>query len=350
MRDPRGSPGNIPVEHFIGNTREDRDPGSGTMIPSDGGVTKKYFCPDHHTLSKDSLMFKKVLFPTDLSVASQTIFHHIIHIPGIQEIILLHVVDATDHSIIGLSHSEQLENAKILLAEKQAFLETFNLKVRIIVKMIVSRRDEGSITTTILDTANTENVSLIIMGVRRKSLFSDLFFASISSEVLRSAQTNVLIMHPETLEHHRANAGHTAGHRIFSHILVPTDFSRHASEALAFVRTLQGIEHVILLHVITDNKGHVPADQAAKESGEKLETLSRELTGSGFAVRHHVRAGDATAMILSVAEEEDVSLIAMSPHGRSWFEDAVIGSTAFAVAHMATKPVLVIRENTPVQP
>ncbi|GAB6284425.1 MAG: universal stress protein [Methanoregula sp.] len=301
-------------------------------------------------LSKDSLMFKKVLFPTDLSVASQKIFHHIIHIPGIQEIILLHIVDATDHSIIGLSHSEQLENAKILLAEKQAFLETFDLKVRIIVKMIVSFRDEGSITTTILDIANTENVSLIIMGVRRKSILRDLFLPSISSEVLRSAQTNVLIIHPDTMEHLRAKAGHTDSHRIFSHILVPTDFSRHASEALAFVRTIQGIEHVILLHVVTGENGKEPADQAAKESGEKLETLSRELAGSGFTVRHHVRAGDPTAMILSMSEEEDVSLIAMSPHGKSWFEDAVIGSTAFAVAHMATKPVLVIREHSPAPP
>ena len=316
------------------------------MIHFKGGVTKNYFCPDRHMLSKDSLMFKKVLFPTDLSVASQKIFHHIIHIPGIQEIILLHIVDATDHSIIGLSHSEQLENAKILLAEKQAFLETFDLKVRIIVKMIVSFRDEGSITTTILDIANTENVSLIIMGVRRKSILRDLFLPSISSEVLRSAQTNVLIIHPDTMEHHRAIAGHTSGRWIFSHILVPTDFSRHASEALAFVRTIHGIEHVILLHIVTGENGNVPADQAAQESGEKLETLSRELTGSGIAVRHHVRAGDPTAMILSVSEEEDVSLIAMSPHGKSWFEDAVIGSTAFAVAHMATKPVLVIRENT----
>ncbi|GAB6283860.1 MAG: hypothetical protein STSR0009_00590 [Methanoregula sp.] len=48
--------------------------------------------------------------------------------------------------------------------------------------------------------------------------------------------------------------------------------------------------------------------------------------------------------------KNDVSLIAMSPHGKSWFEDAVMGNTAFAVANTVKTPVLIIRENKGVQP
>jgi nucleotide-binding universal stress UspA family protein len=295
-------------------------------------------------------MFEKVLFPTDFSVYSQKIFRDIGEIPGIKEIILLHIVDATDHSIIGVTHRQQIENARILLAEKKAFLETFDLKVQTIVKMIISARDEGSILTNILDTADRENVSLIIMGIRRKSLIQDLFLSSISSDVLREAKTNVLIMHSDPMECHAGTADQKSCSRIFSNVLVPTDFSQHASDALSFVESIKGIEKVILLHVVTNDDREEEIDNAVKESMGRLKNISKEIAGSGFVVTHHVRVGDPTDMILSVAEDDDVSLIAISPRGKNLFEDSVIGSTAFAVAHMARKPVLIIRENTTVQP
>jgi len=294
-------------------------------------------------------MFEKVLFPTDFSVYSQKIFHYISEIPGIQEIILLHVVDATDHSIIGVTHTLQLENAKILMAEKKEILESLGLKVQTKINLIISGRQECTISTNILETAEKENVSLIILGARGKSLIHDLFLGSISSYVVRDAKMNVLIMRGYLIECHAGTTDEKARPRIFSKVLLPLDFSRHAGGAVSFIQSIQGIEEIVPLHVVTDSRRKDEIDEAVKESHKNLEEISKELAGAGFLVTHHVRVGDPTEMILSVAEEDDVSLIAMSPHGKNWFEDAVIGSTAFAVANTAKKPVLIIRENKGVQ-
>jgi len=290
-------------------------------------------------------MFEKVLFPTDFSLHSQKIFHYIREIPGVQEIILLHVVDATDHSIIGVSHRQQLENAKILMAEKREYLENLGLKVQTTVNVIISGRQEGTISTNILETAAKENVSLIIIGARGKILIHDLFLGSISSDVVRDAKTNVLIMRGYPMESHAGTAGEETRPRIFSKLLLPLDFSRHAGGAVSFIQGIHGIEEIILLHVVTDSGNKDELDEAVNKSHKNLEGISKELARAGFLVTHHVRVGDPTEMILSVAEEDDVSLIAMSPHGKSWFEDAVMGSTAFAVANTAKTPVLIIRGN-----
>jgi nucleotide-binding universal stress UspA family protein len=48
-------------------------------------------------------------------------------------------------------------------------------------------------------------------------------------------------------------------------------------------------------------------------------------------------------MILSVAEEDEVSLIAMNAHGTDWLRNLVLGSTTFTVVRRSKKPVLIIR-------
>lgn len=53
--------------------------------------------------------------------------------------------------------------------------------------------------------------------------------------------------------------------------------------------------------------------------------------------------GGVVDKILSVAEGEDVSLIALGSHGEGWLDEATIGSVVSDVARMSSRPVLVIR-------
>ena len=68
-------------------------------------------------------MFEKVLLPTDFSADSQRVLGYVKNIPGVRDIILLHVVDATRQSILGWDHGPRIENAKILLDENRQVLE-----------------------------------------------------------------------------------------------------------------------------------------------------------------------------------------------------------------------------------
>ncbi len=73
-------------------------------------------------------MFRKVLVALDFSVHSQNILDHILEIPGIAEVVLLHVIDASRPSRHGWTYGPEIENAKILLAEKKEALMQAGLK------------------------------------------------------------------------------------------------------------------------------------------------------------------------------------------------------------------------------
>ena len=57
-----------------------------------------------------------------------------------------------------------------------------------------------------------------------------------------------------------------------------------------------------------------------------LSDLKREYTDTGVEVKLHVITGDPTETILSIAEQDDVSLIAMSAYGTDWLREILLGS------------------------
>ena len=71
--------------------------------------------------------------------------------------------------------------------------------------------------------------------------------------------------------------------------------------------------------------------------------MKKELSGTGADIKLRVGPGDPTEMILSVADDDEVSLIAMSAFGVDRIRELVLGSTTFAVVRKTKKPVLIIR-------
>ena len=102
-------------------------------------------------------MFEKVLFATDFSEYAQKTLECIGEIPGVKEVTLLHVVDATHPSKHGWTHGPHVENAKLLMEEKKEYLANLGLRVKTKVDVIT----EGDISREILNTAEKENSSLI---------------------------------------------------------------------------------------------------------------------------------------------------------------------------------------------
>ncbi|MDP2796234.1 MAG: universal stress protein [Methanoregula sp.] len=288
-------------------------------------------------------MFEKVLVALDFSQSSQKILDHIGEIPGIQEVVLLHVVDATRPSRLEWTHGPHIENVKILMAEKKEALEHLGLKVNIKEDVIVNAITQGTISLAILETAEIKNVSLIIVGARGINPIQELLLGSVSSSVLRHAKTNVLVMHvsPELAD---ADLSPGPSHRqLFSKVLVPTDFSKSAGDALSLVKTIPGIKEIVLLHVVNHVDSQPEIEVCVKEAESRLEEIKKEFIGRDVVVIPHIRVGDPTEMILSVAKEEDVSLIVMSAYGTDWLREMLLGSTTFTVVRRAKRPVLVIR-------
>ena len=255
-------------------------------------------------------MFEKVLVSLDFSPNSQKVLDRVREIPGIREVVLLHVVDATHPSRHGWTHGPHIENAKILLNEKKEEIENPGLKVTIRVDVIVNVITQGTIAQSILEIAETENVSLIVMGARGINPIQELLLGSVSSTVLREAKMSVLIIRDTT-----PASSMVPGSALFSSVLVPTDFSEPAGDVISVLKTLEGIKKLILLNVVSRAESDAEISQRVTDTQARLLSLQKDLAAAGIAVSHHVRVGDPTEMILSVAQDDNVSLIAINAHG-----------------------------------
>jgi nucleotide-binding universal stress UspA family protein len=289
-------------------------------------------------------MFEKVLVALDFSPYSQKILDCIREIPMIQEVVLLHVVDATRPAKLDWTHgSPHIENSQLLLEEKKKFLEQFGLKVRISVDVIVNAITQGTVSHAILEIAETENVSLIVIGARGINPIQELLLGSVSSSVLRYSTTNVLIMHFPLKSGETRASPESSSQKLFSKVLVPTDFSQSASDASAFVKNIPGIKEIVLLHVVNRAESQQDIEGYSNAAETRLEDMKQEFIDTGIDVKIHVGAGDPAELILSVADEDNVSLIAMSAFGVDWIRELVLGSTTFTVVRKTKKPVLIIR-------
>jgi nucleotide-binding universal stress UspA family protein len=284
-------------------------------------------------------MFEKVLFTTDFSEYAQKTLECIGEIPGVKELVLLHIVDATHPSKRGWTHGPHIENAKILMEEKKEYLKSLGLKVKTKVDVIT----EGEVYRTILENADKEKVSLIVMGARGKSPIKELLLGSVSTNVLRYAKTHLLIMRYKLAQGLEGEKYEKFCPLIFSKVLFPTDFSEPAGEAISFVKDIKGIEEIILLNVVSKGETEEEIEENVKEAKKKLGDIKEELSGAGFKVSCHVRVGSPIEEIISTAEDDDVSLIAMSKRGKGWLKELLVGSTTCAVARRANRPVLVVR-------
>lgn len=305
------------------------------------------------------MMFEKVLVPTDFSRYALKMLDCIGEIPGLKDVVLLNVVDASNPMKLekkGWSYSSLIDDAKADLKKMVEHLERLEqqkgLKVKPVLKVIVEpmsgadgvnlKRPEpisgvefiegGTIGEAIQKAADEEKVSLIAMGAHGKGLMEGILLGSVSTEVLRNGKTDLLIIRHQLLE-----GSERFCRGIFSRVLITTDFSEAAKDAVTLVKGLEGVHEILLAHVVSEGKG-------IDEPAMKLNLLRDELTGK---VTVHVLEGRAANEILALAEKHDASLIIMSSQGKGWLRQFRVGSTTFDVARRAKRPVLIVRPKLP---
>jgi nucleotide-binding universal stress UspA family protein len=155
--------------------------------------------------------------------------------------------------------------------------------------------------------------------------------------VLSHGKIDLLLIRHQVLEGKEENSLEKFCPNIFSRLLVTTDFSPAAQEAVSLVKGLQGIFEILLVHVITKGEDF-------NESAKKLNIMREELAGSGLKVTVHILEGDPAEQILDLARKQDVSLLIMSSQGKGWLEQIRMGSISLDVARRTDRPVLVVRQ------
>ena len=140
----------------------------------------------------------------------------------------------------------------------------------------------------------------------------------------------------------------------FRNILLPTDFSEEAENALATAIVLCR-KHNAVLHLmhVKENRYLVgePGSETAMQSilqgidndtREHLYNIYESVIRTGIAVQIHMPTGVPYDEICRATDVMPIDLVVMGTHGISGKRSSFIGTTAYHVVRNSTKPVLTI--------
>lgn len=140
-------------------------------------------------------------------------------------------------------------------------------------------------------------------------------------------------------------------------ILVPTDFSEHAENALkaAAIIAKKNKCEIFLLHLLElpnqmndaiTSGGSIPEVMLfIKKANEKLQKIKEQPYLNGISVNASVQFERAFNGILSFNKKNKIDLIIMGSHGTSGIEEVLIGSNTEKVVRLSDIPVLVIKKD-----
>ncbi len=144
-------------------------------------------------------------------------------------------------------------------------------------------------------------------------------------------------------------------------ILVPTDFSKNAINALYYAIAIAKRENakIILLHAfhVTYMAPEIPVEFLDKEialAQQKANKLMNELfvklEAEHLKSELIVKQDNAEELILEVAEKRNPDFIVMGTKGASGIKEAIMGSITASVIERARCPVIAVPENSALSP
>jgi nucleotide-binding universal stress UspA family protein len=286
-------------------------------------------------------MFKKVLFPTDFSEPAKYELDCITSIPGIREIILLHVIK--QYAIpMGVETVESLEveATEVYLREAKNYIAALNPAIQVTLDETMSADIAGAI----LERAEKHHVDLIVIHANIKGIMADMFLRSVHAKVLcRISKINVMMMPARLVRNLTGKTYEKFCPMIFSRILCPTNFSEFSLKTTVLAGTMKGVGEIILLHVVQKSEPGREPDEAVKAAKIRIKALCDQLTEQGTKSSSIVVTGNPEEEIARIAGEEDVSLIWMRSAGKGCLHDFFFGSMVHSVAMHSTRPVMIIR-------
>lgn len=201
----------------------------------------------------------------------------------------------------------------------------------------------------ILEHAEAEPPSLIVMGSHGKSLISRMFIGSQTVNVLHHVKVPLLVLRIAVLKEGDPDSCIITG-GIFRRILYLTDFSEQAERCIPFIEWMAGAkpEQIVILHV-QDNR------RPGTASRDEIEALDRKDAErlSGLKLRFETLAipkvitkqvtGNVIDEVLAMEESLSPTIIVMGAKGRHSAISSFLGGVTEAVVHRARAHVVVVR-------
>jgi nucleotide-binding universal stress UspA family protein len=313
------------------------------------------------TTKEEIKMYKRILVPLDTSKLAEIALPYAEELARHfgSEVILIHVrtpADAPDN----LDHRVYI--SKMAATVEQEMKKSPDLprgeKVKVESAVIGSPSLLTNPAEEILDYAEKENVSLIVMATHGRTGIRRWALGDTANKVARVSKCPVLLI--------RANTDVPKSIHL-DNILVPLDGSKHSEAVLPYIENLSSKikAKISLLNVVeppyhiypySEGMGYyggsgiikIPYTEEElkplKEVAEKyVKSVADKLTSQGIETGYEVRAGSADEEIIKAEEEKHPDIVAMSTHGHSGFGRWDHGSIADKVLHHGNAPLLLVR-------
>lgn len=288
-------------------------------------------------------MFKKILFATDISKASDAVLSCGAGLKnlGAEEVILFYA--------LGVRHIESLkyllkDMAEPALLRQKKMLEDQGLNVKLEI-------GPGIPSEEINKYAEAKDVSLIVMGTHGETAAQHILFriGGVTSEVLHHHTKPLLVVRTIVTDGDNGEKCFEASCMDFrKRILYPTDFSDTAQRAFSYIEKLVecGAKKITLLHIQDKTKidKHLKhkLEEFNKIDTERLEMYKKVLIEKGAEdIQIKIPYGIPTKEILDEAKN-DYSLIVMGSQGRGFVEEIFVGSVSHNVVRNADISVLLV--------
>ncbi len=292
------------------------------------------------------MQIKKILVPTDFSEHAEHALGSAVKLarPFGASLHLLHVVQlpllatSPEAPAIPVTFWQELrEHAQARLAPIKKRLEADGVRCEVeVIEDLPGFAIPGA--------AERIHADLIVMGSRGLTGVKHALLGSVAERTVRGASCPVLTVKT------------SSGELSLRTILVPMDFSPAAKRALELAKSLAksaGPSHLVLVHAY-----YVPVEleqylithgdpffeRLSKGVTKDLEAILTSLQDAGISSEYVARAGVPEKVILEVAREKKVGLIAMGTHGRRGIAHLLLGSVAEKIVRTAEVPVLTVRE------
>lgn len=273
---------------------------------------------------------EKILLTTDFSKPSKKLLESAKKLKesGLKEVILTHVVDISTAQASALQFQK---SSKKVLEKERKTLEEAGLEVSVFVPV-------GFPANEIVQLANKEEVDMILIASHGKGYIKQIFLGSTTFDVIRIAETPVLIEKYEDLADDNYQL---ASKKKFSRVLLPLDLSQRSDNLVEWIKESSNIiDEVVLLTVIEKSKDQSELKVKTDGAEAELESYQEKLSSKGFEVETVIEIGTASENIITVAEEKEVNSIIMATRGMGTIKGLLLGSTANAVARKAKLPVI----------
>jgi nucleotide-binding universal stress UspA family protein len=273
---------------------------------------------------------KNILFPTDFSHNANRALEYAVEIAALTgaTLQLLHVYTPTvsKTNIVSAFLTDEIGDATREAQEKLSVI-TDTIQHEYPNSSLLSQVGVGETNEVILETANANNIDLIIMGTLGASNLTKMIFGSNTAKIIEESNCPVLAV-PSNCTY-----------RVPKKILFATNFSYNDLEA---VKSLALIGEAFKAEIIL---GHVDVSESDEEI-EEHPAMDKFLKEAKTLIKYPrifskvVNDHNVSMGLDKIIEESDIDMFALSTHKRTWFEKISNPSLTKKISNYTHIPLL----------